>query len=420
LRRLSSDDKARLGLNENSVVVLICSEKSRAYDIPMDVSVSDPVALTQKLVQINSASPALGSIPGPGETAIARYIKAWLEHRDVESHWIEPTPGRPSVVGVVRGTGGGGRSLMFNGHIDTVTLLGYDGDALSGNIAHGKLYGRGSADMKCGVAAALSALERAKSLRLRGDVIFAGVADEEANSIGTEQILAAGWTADAAIVSEPTNLEIVHAHKGFVWLEVDIHGVAAHGSRPDLGVDAIAKAGNFLVELSGHAEHLKQHGKADPHVGRPSVHASLVKGGEEISSYPALCTISLEYRTIPGQSSTSVQEEIEDLLKGIAARDPDFKYDVRTTFKRSPFSIPVDSHLATLAGRHVGKALGHEPVFRGEPFWTDCALLADAGIPCLLWGPKGDGFHAKEEWVDVESIRVVSDTLAAILAEQCS
>jgi acetylornithine deacetylase/succinyl-diaminopimelate desuccinylase-like protein len=217
-----------MGLKQDSVVVLLCTEGKREYDIPQDVSVEDPASLTQTLVRINSANPSLGL--GPGEVEIARYITAWLEHRDIESHWIAVTEGRPSVVGVVRGSGAaGGRSLMFNGHIDTVTLAGYDGDPLSGSIRDGKIYGRGTADMKGGIAAAMIALSNIKGrgLGLRGDVIFTGVADEEAESIGTEQVLRAGWRSDAAIVNEPTGLDIIHAHKGFVWLEVDIHGLAA-------------------------------------------------------------------------------------------------------------------------------------------------------------------------------------------------
>lgn len=417
LKRLTQEDRAKLGLCESSVVVLLCTEGKRGFDAPLDVSVDDPVALTQMLVQIDSSSPDLGSLPGPGETVIARYIKAWLEHRNIESHWIEQTPGRPSVVGVVRGTGGG-RSLMLNGHIDTVTCRGYADDPLSGQIVQGKLYGRGSADMKSGVAAQLSALVRAKGMKLRGDVIFTGVADEENISIGTEQILAAGWTADAAIVSEPTNLEIIHKHKGFVWIEVDVHGVAAHGSRADLGVDAICQAGHFLVELGRYAQKLKVK-NTDPSSEPGSVHASLVKGGEETSSYPAKCTITLERRTVAGETPELVRREIEDILQEIAARVDDFKFDLRVTFSRPPFAIDREDPFFTLVTDHVHKALGGNEVIRGERFWTDCALLAEKGIRSLLWGPTGEGLHAKEEWVSVDSIHICAETLSGIVEDYC-
>lgn len=307
---------------------------------------------------------------------------------------------------------------MFNGHLDTVTLTGYDGDPLSGEIQDGRLYGRGAADMKCGLAAAMSALARAKQSGLRGDVILAAVADEEDTSIGTEQILQAGWRADAALVNEPTNLDIVNAHRGFVWLEVCIHGVAYHGSRPDLGVDAISKAGYFLVELDRYAERLL-HGPEHPQAGYPSVHASTIKGGEEVSSYPAECAIVLERRTVPGETPDSVRHEIEALLEQVRQTVPDFKYDLKVTFDRSPFELPTQHPFTGLVTEVVGKLLGSDAVPISAPYWTDCALLLDAGIPCLLWGPKGDGLHSKTEWVDVDSIRTVSEGLLSVATKFC-
>ncbi|KAI2463764.1 acetylornithine deacetylase [Annulohypoxylon bovei var. microspora] len=417
LRRLDASDKGKLGLDHNSVIVLLSTEGARDYGIPLDVSTDDPVVLTQILVQINSANPSLGSVPGPGETNIARYIAAWLEHRDIEAHWIEPTKGRPSIVGVVRGSGGG-KGLMFNGHIDTVTTMGYEGNPLGGEIHDGKLYGRGAADMKCGIAAALIALANTKKLGLRGDVVFAGVADEEAESIGTEQVLKAGWRADAAIVSEPSGLNIVHAHKGFVWLEVDIHGLAAHGSLPELGIDAISKAGYFLVELDRYARRLRE-STVGSDVGPPSVHASIIKGGEEASSYPALCTVVLERRTVPGETRETIEAEIQALLEKVSNDAQDFRFDLRVTFDRSPFSIPRDDPFVSLVEDVVGQTIGTAPIFRKDPYWTDCALLADAGISPILWGPQGEGLHAKEEWVDINSIRLVAEALTKVANKFC-
>ena len=417
LRRLSEHDKAHLGINSDSIIVLPCTEGTRDYNPPPDVSTDDPVTLTQTLVQINSADPSMGSIPGPGETAIASYIAAWLEHRDLEAHWIEPTKGRPSVVGVSRGTGGG-KSLMFNGHIDTVTLVGYEGDPLSGKIENGKLYGRGAADMKCGVAAALVALANSKHLGLRGDVIFAGVADEENLSIGTEDILKAGWRADGAIVNEPTDLYVVGSHKGFVWLEVDIHGVASHGSRADLGVDAIAKAGHFLAELDRYAQRLRN-SRPDSPVGPPTIHASLIKGGEEASSYPANCSITLERRTIVGETASSIEHEIRELLENIQTQVDGFNFTLRATASRPALETPRDTSFRDLVCAEVGAAMGVPPTVKAEPYWTDCALLAAEGIPALLWGPIGEGLHAKEEWVDVESIRTVARVLTSVAGRFC-
>ncbi|KAM0355211.1 hypothetical protein ACHAPU_001077 [Fusarium lateritium] len=417
LRRLTSSDKQTLGLNETSTVVLFCTERNRDYEVPHDVSGSDPVALTQTLVRINSASPDLGSTPGPGETAIARYVAAWLEHRGIETHWVEYTKGRPSVVGVARGSGGG-KSLMFNGHIDTVTLAGYVDDPLSGKIVDGRLYGRGSADMKGGVAAAMIALANAKGLGLRGDVIFTGVADEESLSKGTEDILRAGWRTDAAIVSEPTNLEINHAHKGYCHLGVTIHGLAAHGSRSDLGIDAIVHAGHFLVEFGRYVNKL-QEGSGDATLGTGTAHASIISGGEEASSYPAQCTITAERRTIPGETNEVVQREFDDSIAKVAKEVPNFKAKAQIFFTRPPQFTPADHPFTQLVSGVVGKAIGKKAVVSGAPFWTDCALLAEKGIVPLLWGPKGDGLHAKEEWVDVKSVEQVMEGLTNIAAEFC-
>ncbi|KAF5602242.1 diaminopropionate ammonia-lyase [Fusarium pseudocircinatum] len=417
LRRLTPDNKKALGLNEKSTVVIFCTERNRDYDVPHDVSGNDPVALTQTLVQINSASPDLGSVPGPGETVIARYVAAWLEHRDLETHWVEYNKGRPSVVGVVRGSGGG-KSVMFNGHIDTVTVMGYDDDPLSGKIVDGRLYGRGSADMKGGVAAGMVALANAKKLGLRGDVIFTGVADEEALSKGTEDILRAGWRADAAVVSEPTNLEINHAHKGYCHIEIKVHGLAAHGSRADLGIDAIVNAGHFLVEFGKYVKKL-QEGAGDETLGTGTAHASVISGGEEASSYPAQCTIIAERRTIPGETNEVVQKEFDEIIAKVAKEVTDFKAEAKIFFSRPPQFTAADHPFTKLVSGIVGHVTGKDGVIAGAPFWTDCALLAEKGIVPLLWGPKGEGLHGKEEFVHVKSIEQVAEGLVSIAAEFC-
>ncbi|KAF9891688.1 hypothetical protein FE257_003700 [Aspergillus nanangensis] len=382
------------------------------------LDVEDVISLTQTLIQIDSSGPESG---GPGETSIAQYITKWLQHRDIETHWIEDTPNRPSVIGIVRGSGGG-KSLMFNGHIDTVTLQGYDGDPLSGTISNGNIYGRGSADMKSGLAAEMLALARAKTLNLRGDVILAAVADEEADSIGTEQVLQAGWRADAAIVAEPTEMAIIHTHKGYALFEVDIYGVACHGSRPDLGVDAICKAGYFLVELDRLGQELQTRyvpRANEPDTGAPNIHAGVIRGGEEINSYPARCTVSIERRTIAGETADSVRMELLAILEKLEATVAGFKFALRTTAHRSPYLIARDHAFVGLVVEHATKFMGTAPDIRGETYWTDMALLAEAGIPGVIWGPKGYGLHSQTEWVEIESVRSLAASFVAIAADFC-
>lgn len=419
IRRLDEQSRSKLVLSKDSVIVLICTERLTKYDIPKDVSSDDVIELTQTLVRINSANPDFGSVPGPGETAIANYITAWLQHRDIETHRVEPTPGRPSIVGVVRGSGNG-KSIMLNGHIDTVTVLGYDDDPLSGHIADGNLYGRGAADMKSGLAAEMIALVRAKGMKLKGDVIFAASADEESESIGTEQLIAAGWRADAAIVAEPTEMALINTHKGFALFEVDIHGVASHGSRADLGIDAICKAGYFLVELDRHAQELQQRFKGQQiETGSPNIHAGMIKGGEEIASYPACCTISIERRTIAGETAETVKAELLTILERLAATVPDFKYELRSTFSRAPYFIAKDHEFVELVAKHAAEATGTVPAIKGETYWTDMALFGEVGIPGLIWGPKGYGLHAKKEWVEVESVRQLAEAFTTIVGDFC-
>lgn len=418
LRRLTSQDKAALGLDKDSVVVLLSTEGLRAYNTPRDVSDDDPVALTQALVRIDSSNPALGSTPGPGETEIARFICSWFEYRDIDAHWIEPVKGRPSVVAVVKGSGNGKR-LLFNGHVDSVTLLGYDGDPLDPRIEDGKLYGRASADMKSGVAAQMVAAANVKRLHLPGDVVVTAVADEEFESLGTVNVLDAGWRADAAVVSESTNMEIIRAHKGFVWFEITVHGLAAHGSMPHLGYDAISKAGYVLVELDRYATRLQKL-DAEPAVGPPSVHASVIQGGEEVSSYPAKCVITLERRTVGNETPTTVEQELRSILEKIAADTPGFKYDLKATFSRPAFHMAEDAPFTQLVVKHYRDVLGSEPKITGAPYWTDSALLLDAGVPTLLFGPRGEGFHSKDEFVYTESIVQVCNILTDLAKDFCS
>ena len=249
------------------------------------------------LVSIESVNPDL--VPGArGETAIADFCQQWLEARGLEVERLESRPGRPSIVGVARGTGGG-RSLMLNGHYDTVSLAGFEGDPLRPGVENGRMIGRGAYDMKSGVAAAMVTAAWASRQNLSGDVIVACVADEEHSSWGTEEVLM-NYTADAGIVTEPSGLQAVLSHKGFVWFDITILGRAAHGSRPDLGIDAITKAGHALVALEKWGARLRL-GRQHPVLGPATVHASLIDGGEEASSYPAACTITIEVAPCPAR-----------------------------------------------------------------------------------------------------------------------
>src|SRR4051794_6203665 len=249
---------------------------------------SDVAALLADLVAIDSVNPTLVE-GGAGEREIASFVSDWARAAGLEAETLEQTAGRPTVL--VRGKGsGGGRTLLLCGHIDTVNVEGMT-DPHSPRIEGDRLYGRGAYDMKAGVAAALMAAREASRLGLAGDVVVAAVADEEHASLGVQEALRR-VSADAAVVTEPTELALAVAHKGFVWSEIEVTGRSAHGSRPHLGVDAILKMGavlNGLEELDRELAH-----RTHPMLGRGSLHASLIQGGVELSSYPAQCTLSVE------------------------------------------------------------------------------------------------------------------------------
>jgi acetylornithine deacetylase len=371
--------------------------------------------LASRLVAIDSVNPDL--VPGgAGEGEIARFVAAWCEDHGLETSVEEIAPGRWNVVAVARGSGGA-KTLMLNAHMDTVGYAGMD-RGLEPRVEGGRLYGRGAYDMKSSLAALLLAGARAKELGLRGDVVLTAVADEEVASIGTAAV-AASLRADAAIVTEPTEERVALAHRGFVWLEVETIGRAAHGSLPHLGIDAIAKMGHILVGL----EELDRTLRADPShdlLGSGSLHASLVEGGVELSTYPDRCVLQAERRTIPGESAEAVAAEVQAIVDRAAAADPDVRAEVRTTFVREPFEVDRDEAVVQSVLGHAAATLGREAEVVGVPFWADAAILSAAGIPTVVYGPVGEGAHADVEWVDLESAARCGETYLAVAAELCA
>jgi acetylornithine deacetylase/succinyl-diaminopimelate desuccinylase family protein len=366
----------------------------------------DAVAeLVAQLVAIDSVNPDL--VPGgAGEAEIAAFVSGWLERAGLEAAVHEVAPGRPNVVARARGTGGG-RSLILNAHMDVVGVEGMRAP-FEPRVEDGRLYGRGGFDMKGGLAAIMLAGARLAGAGLAGDVIVTAVCDEEHASIGAEALAAGTW-ADAAIVAEPTALEVCVAHKGFLWLEVETSGVAAHGSRPDLGVDAIARMGRVLTGIETLAGRLAA-GYRHPLLGPGSVHASLIDGGRELSSYPDRCRLGLERRTIPGETRDRVEDEIR-ALAGEAT--------VRTTFERAPFEVDPEAEIVSVVRRHAAAALGFDAAIVGHSAWMDAAVLCAAGIPTVVFGPAGAGAHATTEWVDLASVATCADVFEAVAREFC-
>jgi acetylornithine deacetylase len=366
--------------------------------------------LLSDLVSINSINPDL--VPGsPGEAEIAHYIADWLTLADLDVQLIESVSGRPNVVGIARGTGGG-KTLLLNGHMDTVGIAGMtDGHQPRVDPERGRLYGRGSYDMKGGVAACMLAIADARKQHLRGDVIFTGVIDEEYASIGTMD-LAKRFQADGAIVAEFTERQLILAHRGFVWLEVETIGKAAHGSRPDLGVDAIVKMGKVLTEVEALDQDLRSN-PMHPLLGSGSLHASLIQGGQELSSYPERCLVSVERRTLPGETPEAVEAELLGIVENLRRSDPSFHAVVRRGIDRSPLETREDADIVRALQAASVQVLKQPSQISGVPFWTDAAVLSAAGIPAILFGPSGSGAHAVEEWVDLASVKTCAEIYLA-------
>ena len=379
-------------------------------------NLDDPVELLCALTEINSVNNTL--VPGaPGESEIADFIGQWFTDRNFEVTRLEATPGRPSIVACSKGATTDSK-IMLNGHIDTVTIASYEGDGLKAIRKDGNVYGRGTFDMKGGLAAQMVAAHRAVQLGITGQVIVAAVSDEEHGNIGTEEVLK-HFKADVGIVAEPTMLGLTVSHKGFVWFDLTINGIAAHGSRHDLGIDAISKAGYALVALDKYATELT----ARPHVKyleTPSVHASIIKGGEEISSYPAQCTIAIERRTVPGETPEGVRAELVAILDEVAANTKDFSYELGGGFTRAPLQVSEDHEIVRLIQNHFQSHTGNPIEFRGEWYWTDAALMNDAGITTVLFGVDGEGAHAAIEWATESSVHIVADVLTDVVVQWCN
>ncbi|MEP6753052.1 MAG: ArgE/DapE family deacylase [Candidatus Dormiibacterota bacterium] len=360
--------------------------------------------LVCELVAIESVNPDL--VPsGSGESKIAEFVASWLAAEGLTVQVVEPVPGRTSVIGVLAGSGGGA-SLMLNAHMDTVGAGGMK-DPFVPSMRDGRIYGRGAYDMKGSLAAIMIAAREAKKLKLRGDVIVAAVADEEVASIGTSAVLKR-VEADAAIVTEPTEMRLCLAHKGFAWLEVETRGVAAHGSRPDLGVDAVAHMGRILTGVLDLDRRLRA-GRGHLLLGTGTVHASLIEGGQELSTYPARCLVTVERRTIPGENGATARQEIEHLIANARTQDPALEATVKLILERPSSQLRADSFVTEAVEEAAVEVLKRQPDVIGVSYWMDMALSNAVGIPTVAFGPSGEGAHADVEWVDVASLNTCVD-----------
>lgn len=362
------------------------------------------------LVSIDSVNPSL--VPGgAGEGEIADYLEKVCRKLGFEVELQETAPGRPNVIAKWQGSGSG-RSLLLTGHMDVVSVEGMEIAPFDPVIKDGKLHGRGSFDMKGGLAAILGAAHALISGEFEpiGDLYLGFVTDEEYKSIGTEALVKK-IKPDAVILTEPTDLEICIAHKGFVWIKLTTYGVAAHGSSFESGIDAIANMGKLLDFLKT-LEEQELPKSNHPLLVRPSVHASLIEGGLGLSTYPDRCELLIEHRLLPNQTADEAKNLWSAEIARIQREDEDFNGEVNVEFFRPGYEIAEDSAIVQAVSEGFRKVISQEPSFVGTPGWLDSAILGGAGIPTVIIGPGGDGAHAAVEYVDLESVFRCAEVLA--------
>jgi acetylornithine deacetylase len=377
--------------------------------------------LLASMVRINSVNPTLGAssdgAPGAaGETMMADYVETILRDIGMEVDRWEAAPGRPNVVGILRGSGTG-RSLLLNAHMDTVGVAGMDAP-FEPTVRDGRMYGRGTQDMKASLAAQLEAarLLAHADAPLAGDLIVAAVSDEEHKSVGTEALVER-YAPEGAVVTEPTDMELAIAHKGFVWIDIETHGRAAHGSRPKEGIDANMHMGRVLAELEALGQSLRH--EEHPLLGARSLHVGRLRGGSEPSVYAARCHLRMERRTLPGDTPDAVLGAVTAILDRLQDADDAFRATAEVAFARHPLQTPPDAPIAEAVRQSAADVLGTPPPDIGASFWTDAALHAAAGTETVVFGPVGAGLHTTEEWVDLESVGHLARVLVATARRYC-
>jgi acetylornithine deacetylase/succinyl-diaminopimelate desuccinylase-like protein len=367
------------------------------------VTEKEVVELVSELVKIESVTPWLIET-GSGEGAVASFMASWLGDAGAEVEVVEVQAGRPNVLARLRGSQPG-PTLCLNAHSDTVGFDNWADRALSPRLEGGRLYGLGSCDDKGMCAAAMFALRSvARSGReLKGDLLVACVADEEGVSIGSEHLAAMGGI-DATLVIEPQPLaEVVVEHQGFGWIDVIVHGVPAHGSAPEKGVDAIVHMAEVVTRLH---ELNKTHFEArpDPMNGRTVFHTGTIAGGTDYATYPSSVTLGIEIGTQPGEHLSNRVADIETIFGEVAALDPRFKGEVVVRLDREPFKAEGHESLLAAWSQAMIDVTGNKPRETGMNAWADSGLMQGAGIPTLLVGAEGGNLHAPDEWVSVSEL----------------
>lgn len=357
-----------------------------------------------ELVRIRSVNP-FDADPKPGfrEQEMADDLLARFQMLGLETGFRHLAPGRPNIWGRLKGSGGG-PAIMLAAHMDTVGTDGYD-DAFDPQLRDGRISGRGSCDMKAAFACYLEVVHmlRARDIRLPGDLIIAGIVDEEHLLTGSAEMGKNGPQADFGIIGEPTGLKICPAHKGQMGAVIRTHGVATHSSGPENGVNAVENMGAVIQHLSGLNAELQNTGAAHPLCGTGRFSMNVIRGGTFVSGIPELCEMEVDRRFLPGETVDDILGDYRRRLDALQEQMPGLKVDVSGPMLLAhALDVPLDSPLVTALASAAQQTLGYAPEISAFPGGTDAPNL---GFPCVICGP-GDlaQAHSTNEFIAVREM----------------
>lgn len=375
------------------------------------------IDILQNLVSIDSVNPTLVE-GGAGEKEISNYLFSELAKLGLEVVQDEAAPNRPNVIATLPGSDGS-PALILNGHMDTVGVENMGIDPFDPWIKDGKLHGRGALDMKGGIACFVAATKGIldSGVKLKGDLILACSVDEEYASIGMDS-LRNKVKAKAGIITEPSCLEIITAHKGFSWIEIETTGRAVHGSMHDVGIDAIVHMGKVLEQIQLLNQSVYP-GIKHELLGSPSIHASLINGGKELSTYPDRCKLQMERRNLPHETHADVQREVDSVLEILRENHPYFNAKGEVFLTRGGSDLPHDLPVISTLARQFERHTGVKPDHKGWAAWPEAGLLTEAGIPTVLFGPSGHDPHAPVEYVTIDSLETCTKIVANTIMDFC-
>lgn len=345
------------------------------------------------------------------EHRVTEYLEERLNSLGCEYTRQEVAPGRHNLIAYYHAPKPAPFTLLFEAHQDTVPVDAMTVEPFGATITNGRMYGRGSCDVKAGEAVMLHAFERLVREKPAGsaNVILAYTVDEEHTFLGVQHFVNSGVRADYAIVAEPTLLNVVKAHKGVVRWQIETPGRACHSSRPDQGVNAVYRMARLLQGVEMFATQL-QASRTDPYLGPPTLSVGRVIGGVSPNTVPDFCRIEIDRRLIPGENPNDAVTDLDAFLRSYPGID--FPFTTTTPRLACPPLDPSGSgELVTRFGMAIDSVVGKHEVI-GVPFGTDASTIAEAGIPAIVFGPGDiDQAHTKDEWIDLAQLEPAAEIL---------